>query len=81
MQAGVVTGAPMDAELDRLELSLSSTASGEADRTRIAARLRALLSQFDSADGSEDRVAIAEKIQSASADEVFEFIDRELESS
>jgi acyl transferase domain-containing protein len=80
-KAGVVTSAPMDAELDRLELMLSSTTPDEGDRARITARLRTVLSRLDNVGSSGDHVSVTEKIRSASADEVFEFIDKELESS
>jgi acyl carrier protein len=80
-QGGVSTSAPMDADLDRLELTLSSAATDDAQRARVTVRLRALLSRLDNDERPGDHVLVTEKIHSASADEVFEFIDNELEAT
>jgi polyene macrolide polyketide synthase len=69
----------VDAELDRLGPLLAAARTDTAERTRIAARLRVFLSELD--DAGDDGSGVAEKIQSATADEVFAFIDRELEAS
>ncbi|TXS52629.1 acyl carrier protein, partial [Streptomyces sp. t39] len=64
------------AELDRLELDLARLAGDEESRTRIADRLEALLAQIAPARASAD--ADAERIESASDDEIFDFIENEL---
>ncbi len=71
--------APMDGDLDRLQARLSAVGEEEAERSRIASRLQTLLDEFR-ASSSADGVAVAERIQSASAEEVLAFIDRELEN-
>jgi acyl transferase domain-containing protein/NADPH:quinone reductase-like Zn-dependent oxidoreductase/NAD(P)-dependent dehydrogenase (short-subunit alcohol dehydrogenase family)/acyl carrier protein len=71
----------VDVEIDKLEATLTSVLTADdGERARVAVRLQALLSQLDMTDRREDHVTVAEKIQSASADEIFEFIDKELES-
>ncbi|UZI33872.1 type I polyketide synthase [Streptomyces sp. VB1] len=65
------------AELDRLELDLTRLAGDEESRTRIADRLEALLAQIAPARASAAN-ADAERIESASDDEIFDFIENEL---
>jgi pimaricinolide synthase PimS1 len=72
---------PLEAELDSLELALSRGAPEGSDAAKIAARLRSLLTQLDDGETSVEHVAVTEMIESASADEVFEFIDRELDAT
>jgi acyl carrier protein len=76
---GVVTGLPVEAELDKLELMLSSIASDDAERTKITARLQALLFGFGepSTDGDAG-TADGVDLEAATDDEMFELIDREL---
>ncbi len=71
---------PMKAELDKLEIALSSMAADDAERSEVGERLQALLTQLNGSARPEGSVAVAEKIGSASADEVFDFIDKELGS-
>jgi acyl transferase domain-containing protein/NADP-dependent 3-hydroxy acid dehydrogenase YdfG/acyl carrier protein len=77
---GTLTAASVNAELDKLALVLPSIAEDDGERTKIAERLQALLAGLDSAQRAERGLAVAEKIQSASDDEIFEFIDGELGS-
>jgi acyl carrier protein len=70
------------AELDRLERMLSELVDG-AELQEAHARLRVLLARLEQ-DGERSRgdaVALAERMQSASDEELFGFIDRELGSS
>jgi acyl transferase domain-containing protein/acyl carrier protein len=69
--------AMVDADIDRLQARFSTI--GEDERKRVSSRLQALLEELR-APASEDDVAVAERIQSASAEEVLDFIDRELET-
>ncbi|MEU4565130.1 type I polyketide synthase [Micromonospora sp. NPDC023956] len=79
VDGGVVGVAPVFGELDRLEAALAGSAPDRSARIRITERLRALLVSLNEADapagGGE---AVAEKLQDATPDEVFDFIDREL---
>jgi acyl carrier protein len=71
---------PIDDELDKLERMLSSLDAGEEEQRRLVERLRALaetVTADGAADGGRDT---AERIQSASSDEIFAFIDQELGS-
>ncbi|MGA9284681.1 MAG: SDR family NAD(P)-dependent oxidoreductase [Solirubrobacteraceae bacterium] len=71
-------GMTPDSGLDALERTLASLGPDDAERTRIAERLRAIIAGFG-APGEQDR-EVAEQIGSATADQVFEFIDAELGS-
>jgi polyketide synthase 12 len=76
------TGASsVDVELDKLESVLAAVAGNDAERVRVRARMQALLSRLDGSQGDEDRVVVAQKVQLASDDEIFDFIDNELGSS
>ncbi len=78
-QSGVAPGALMDAELDRLQARLSAIGEEEGERQRVALRLQALLEELRMP-AAAGGVEVAERIQSASAEEVLDFIDRELET-
>ncbi|MGW4294405.1 type I polyketide synthase [Micromonospora chersina] len=78
VDGGVVGAAPVFGELDRLEAALSASAPDRGARNRITERLRALLAALNEADAPADGDAVAEKLQDATPDEVFDFIDREL---
>jgi NAD(P)-dependent dehydrogenase (short-subunit alcohol dehydrogenase family)/acyl carrier protein len=70
--------ASADAELDRLERLLVSTDASSA--LKIKARLRAMLGGSDEGGEAERNTTVAQRVQSASADELLDFIDRELRS-
>ncbi len=76
---GAASQALVDGDLDRLQARLSTLGEEDAERTRIASRLQALLEELR-APASADGVAVSERIQSATAEEVLDFIDRELET-
>ncbi|WP_329578002.1 SDR family NAD(P)-dependent oxidoreductase [Kitasatospora sp. NBC_01250] len=66
-------------DLDRLEAALAVVAADESTRADVAARLSALLTRWSGEPG--ERAAgeqVTEKLQAASADELFAFIDNEL---
>ncbi|MEU7908088.1 type I polyketide synthase [Actinoplanes sp. NPDC049118] len=75
--AGEAVELPVFAGLDQLAAVLAGTRPDEAQRARITARLRSLLAGWsgDAADGGTEGVADA--IEAASDDEMFEFIGRE----
>ncbi len=75
---GRVTAGSLNAELDKLGVMLSSIGADDAGRRQVTARLETFLSQLDSHQESPDRAVLAEKMHSASADEVFDFIDKGL---
>ncbi|KNB50933.1 hypothetical protein AC230_19325 [Streptomyces caatingaensis] len=66
------------AELDRLETLLSGITEDDAARSRVSARLKDFLAKLNSTQDAADDVSVAEKIDSATDDEVFAFIDNEL---
>ncbi|WP_037663602.1 SDR family NAD(P)-dependent oxidoreductase, partial [Streptomyces aurantiacus] len=67
-------------ELDRLEAGLGSIAPDDSSRMRITMRLEALMSKWKGAEVEEsaEGEAVSSRLESASADEVFDFIDKEL---
>ncbi|MEV7192761.1 type I polyketide synthase [Streptomyces sp. NPDC093510] len=67
------------AEFERLENSLLSVSSNDGTaRAELAGRLRATLARLDVPRETVDEAAVAARIQDASADEIFAFIDRDL---
>ncbi|MFE9122398.1 type I polyketide synthase [Streptomyces sp. NPDC007172] len=67
-------------ELDRLEAGLGSITPDDSSRMRITMRLEALMSKWKGAEVEEpaEGEAVSSLLESASADEVFDFIDKEL---
>ena len=65
------------AELDRLEAAFAGADPDPVTRAGITARLRGLTAQWTAVEES-DGEAVAEKLESASTDEIFAFIDNEL---
>ncbi|MBV7699688.1 SDR family NAD(P)-dependent oxidoreductase [Streptomyces sp. TRM70350] len=63
------------AELDRLEALLDTAPEPEAERAEVAARLQALVAKLTPAQGASET---AEGLETASADELFRFIDSQL---
>jgi acyl carrier protein len=77
--AAKAQGPNLLAELDRLESAMAAADPDPVARAGIAARLRGLTALWTAADvAPDDGEAVAEKIGSASADEIFAFIDNEL---
>ncbi|HEY8984944.1 MAG TPA: SDR family NAD(P)-dependent oxidoreductase, partial [Streptomyces sp.] len=76
-------GSSLLTELDRLEATLaaivpddvSAIAPDEQARAEITARLKSLLSQWDDVRGDLTGGGVAEQIESASDDEIFDLID------
>ncbi|WP_020659281.1 type I polyketide synthase [Amycolatopsis benzoatilytica] len=66
------------AELDRLEAALAASEPDEVARGGVALRLRRLANEWSGTAGGQTSPEVAERIQAASADEVFDFIDKEL---
>ncbi len=76
---GTTTRLAVDAELDKLEAVLASIGSDDTQRMKITARLQALLLGLGDA-GIDEGVVTADDgdIESATDDEMFNLIDREL---
>jgi hypothetical protein len=79
VNAGQPTTAPLPAmvELDRLEAALAGTDHADLDHQAVTTRLRALLSRL-TAPAEPPEVPDLGRIESASADELFDLIDSEL---
>jgi NADPH:quinone reductase-like Zn-dependent oxidoreductase/acyl carrier protein len=79
--AGPPRGEDLVTEVDRLTARLEESAVGEVDRARLGDSLQALVRKVSSLTGVPEGTAdgaVADKLQEASADDVFNFIDNEL---
>ncbi|MFJ2016681.1 SDR family NAD(P)-dependent oxidoreductase [Streptomyces nodosus] len=72
------TAASPLAALDRLEAELSADGVDEAVRRGVEGRLRRLLAAWDGTGSDGNGPAVEERIEAASAEEIFAFIDNEL---
>ncbi|WP_272945116.1 type I polyketide synthase [Salinispora pacifica] len=79
---GVLRGTPsLEAELARLEALMDDTVPDEGERGRITLRLQALMSRWNATYGAAGAEPAAEDLTSATADELFEILDDELQGS
>ncbi|MDH2430877.1 type I polyketide synthase [Sphaerisporangium sp. TRM90804] len=69
---------PVPAQLDRLEQAVADMPVDEIERTRIATRLQSMLTRLTETIGAADGPDVGARLETASADDVFAFIDREL---
>ncbi|MFC9236291.1 type I polyketide synthase [Streptomyces decoyicus] len=73
---------PALAELDRLEDVLAEVAQDDPQRARIASRLQTLLAKWsereDTDPAADADAGVSDRINSATADEIFDFIDNDL---
>jgi acyl carrier protein len=75
--AGAAT-IPLVGELDRLDALLSDITLDDSAREMVTGRLRGFLSKCDSIGGQPESQAVAQQIGSATDDEIFKFIHKEL---
>jgi acyl carrier protein len=66
------------AELDKLESLLSVIAAEDSESSRITARLEAVMSKWKKTREQMGKTGVAEKLESSTDDEVFDFIGKEL---
>ncbi|MGW6879348.1 type I polyketide synthase [Streptomyces goshikiensis] len=78
VQDGSAAAAPGIAELEKLESALSVIDPDGETRSDIASRLQALLAKWGEPQAHSSGGAVAEKLQEATADELFDFIENEL---
>jgi acyl carrier protein len=69
---------PLLAELDKLGSLMSAATQDDRTRQEVTDRLQELLSRWTSTGSQADSQSAAQKIQSATDDEIFEFIHKEL---
>jgi acyl carrier protein len=72
---------PLVAELDKLESLLSGMSPDDATYEMVTARLQGCLSKWSAIGTRPAGKTVAQKIESASDDEIFEFINKELGKS
>jgi len=70
-------GLPVLAELDKLESMLTSAPVQDEESDRITARLEAVLERWRDVRQRGDGAAVAERLESSSDDEVFDFLGKE----
>ncbi|GAA4184163.1 hypothetical protein GCM10022252_12610 [Streptosporangium oxazolinicum] len=78
LSSGDVVELPILAQLDRLEAAVADRSRAEIEGDRVAERLRALLLRLAGQDAGTTAASVADQLESASADDVFDFIDKEL---
>jgi hypothetical protein len=72
----------LELELDRLEQVFASVAVDEVERARAATRLQALVRSLSDTENGAGSVATLENaLHTASADEIYDFIDKQLGSA
>ncbi|WEV24714.1 SDR family NAD(P)-dependent oxidoreductase [Streptomyces sp. 71268] len=70
---------PLIADLEKLEASLSTAEPDDAGRTAIAARLQVLLARLNGDEGgAKNAESITQRLDEASDDDLFDFIENEL---
>ncbi|WP_406229065.1 SDR family NAD(P)-dependent oxidoreductase [Streptomyces anthocyanicus] len=69
---------PLLSELDRLEASLSALAGDGRARSAVSVRLQTILSRLNEAAGPDESSEVVSSLDSASADDLFDFIDNQL---
>ncbi|MFE7134397.1 SDR family NAD(P)-dependent oxidoreductase [Streptomyces sp. NPDC057638] len=69
---------PLMEELDRLDSALAALGDDQRTRTAVSVRLQTILSRLNEAAGSAEAAAASEALESASADDLFDFIDNQL---
>ncbi|WP_234316966.1 acyl carrier protein, partial [Streptomyces sp. NRRL S-15] len=73
------TGASLLAELDKLEAATAANEPDTLTRAKVAMRLQAFLAKWsEGATAEADPADVTDKLESASDDEIFDFINNEL---
>ena len=74
---GELDAAGVLSELDRLEAALAQMSVASSMRASIEVRLRSVLSKWTDARPDQEENAVASRLDSATADEVLDFIENE----
>jgi acyl carrier protein len=77
-EQAIGAGAPAQRELGQLEATITASTMDDGERAAIQARLQALIVQLSDLQPSQTDVTVAEEIGSANADQVIDFIDKQL---
>ncbi|WP_410641656.1 type I polyketide synthase [Amycolatopsis sp. lyj-346] len=75
LDGGAAAATSLLTELDKLEFTLGETEPDPLTRARVAVRLQAFLQKWEGAPAAE---VVADNLETASDDEIFDFIDNEL---
>nr|WP_308434004.1 SDR family NAD(P)-dependent oxidoreductase [Streptomyces lomondensis] len=77
-EASDASGASLLAELDKLEAAMSGKEPDNLTRTRVTMRLQAFLAKWSDGRAESEPADVSQKLESASDDEIFDFINQEL---
>ncbi|WP_369172974.1 type I polyketide synthase [Streptomyces sp. R28] len=80
VEDGTTSALSLLAELDRLERALAGVPSDDSDRAAVTDRLRGLMSAWNGG-GTDADAPGGQDLESATADELFDLLDEELETS
>ncbi|WP_456045477.1 type I polyketide synthase, partial [Streptomyces parvus] len=77
-EAADASGASLLAELDKLETAMAGKEPDNLTRTRVTMRLQAFLAKWSDGRAETEQADVSQKLESASDDEIFDFINQEL---
>ncbi|HEY5285573.1 MAG TPA: beta-ketoacyl synthase N-terminal-like domain-containing protein [Solirubrobacteraceae bacterium] len=66
---------PVRGELEQLEAAILASGMNREERAVVRARLQALITEVDSTSDSQEKLTVAARIESATAEEMIDFID------
>ncbi|WP_033287362.1 type I polyketide synthase, partial [Streptomyces sp. NRRL F-525] len=69
---------PVLTDIDRLETALAVVGKDPEARQRVGARLQTMLARWSDAEVTVDALDVSDKLGTATPDEIFDFIDKEL---
>ncbi|TYB44906.1 type I polyketide synthase [Actinomadura chibensis] len=76
--AAVPGDVPITTELDRLEAAVAALPAEEIERSGVTARLQALVASLSQSLAGRDGADVASRLEDATADDLFDFIDKDL---
>ncbi|NEC22076.1 phosphopantetheine-binding protein, partial [Streptomyces parvus] len=77
-EGDALAGRPLTVELDRLEARLAGLTRDEIERTRVTTRLQALVAKVTETLAGGQDTAARDRLETATADDLFDLIDNEL---
>jgi acyl carrier protein len=80
-EGGARNEVPISTELDKLDAEISAMTLDDSARTNIKARLEVLLAKLSDGQGDTDGDDLADRLMSASDDEIFRMIDSDFDLS
>ncbi|MFI6644811.1 type I polyketide synthase [Streptomyces sp. NPDC050504] len=75
---GTGPAVPVLAELERIEAVAAALSAEEIERSRISHRLQELVDGLNARTGASDTTTVTDSLDTASAEDIFDFLDKEL---